>query len=531
MKTTAKKIISVFMFFFLLGLGSSAYAQSGSCLPPWAPTKLTNSTTAYGIVTIEGAPAAEGDMVAAFVDGQCRGLREITLNGGNAYVNIAIQGESPEEASFKLWDADMCRALDIDFITTTAPGTIIGSAPDFLPLDATLPVGPVLAVSDTELFVEAQGGEVSVDVYNGGDGDLEWSAEIVSGDWLSISGDNFGVNNGTITIVAGENNGTERTATIEFTAPSAKDSPQTVSIVQESAPLDNRIVLAPEKTTVHPQEPFGVTVNIAGENIWAVSVVVSPETGIFGIEELGNYGEGFFSSDPEQRFDIDIAKNENEEWEGARSARVPGLPISGSGVFAENLAIKALANTYGFAKLTSKVVMADRWANELPASASPVTLLIDDFIHVQDGEIGGNTISGKVTFIDGSPAAGVEISISIGGHSFSTTTDENGVFSFDELRDLNPGEEFTVAAGFDSFGVQETVGNVDNPVELDMVMLNGSLADLNKDGEVNIADFVILSNVFGLSEGDPGYDDRADLKDDGIIDIFDLALLGSHWRI
>jgi hypothetical protein len=49
--------------------------------------------------------------------------------------------------------------------------------------------------------------------------------------------------------------------------------------------------------------------------------------------------------------------------------------------------------------------------------------------------------------------------------------------------------------------------------------------DASDDNLVNIADFNIVKNTFGRSQGEPGYDDRADFTGDEVINLFDFNLL------
>ena len=51
--------------------------------------------------------------------------------------------------------------------------------------------------------------------------------------------------------------------------------------------------------------------------------------------------------------------------------------------------------------------------------------------------------------------------------------------------------------------------------------------DLNGDGVVNEADLRLLVAVFGLTSGDPGFDDSFDLVADGVINILDLSFLSN----
>lgn len=64
-----------------------------------------------------------------------------------------------------------------------------------------------------------------------------------------------------------------------------------------------------------------------------------------------------------------------------------------------------------------------------------------------------------------------------------------------------------------------------------MQLLNTKLADLNKDGKIDIADFTLLANAYGTAAGQSGFDERADINKDGKVNIADLAMLGSYWKI
>ena len=116
----------------ILLVGFHCFAQ-----PDWNVVSYTNSTTAYGTVTINGNPADNGDLVGVFVGDECRAAQNIVLNSGVAYVTLVIQGESVETIEFKVWDADQDQILDVAYTTQTSPGGTIGYPPNYLPIDAT----------------------------------------------------------------------------------------------------------------------------------------------------------------------------------------------------------------------------------------------------------------------------------------------------------------------------------------------------------------------------------------------------------
>ena len=103
----------------------------------WTPVVYTNSTTAYGVVTIDGIPASEGDIVAAFVGEECRAVNSVVLYNGKAYVTLVIQGEIKENVSLKIGDMSECTVYNVNQRIQTNPGNSIGSPPNYLQIQYT----------------------------------------------------------------------------------------------------------------------------------------------------------------------------------------------------------------------------------------------------------------------------------------------------------------------------------------------------------------------------------------------------------
>ena len=55
------------------------------------------------------------------------------------------------------------------------------------------------------------------------------------------------------------------------------------------------------------------------------------------------------------------------------------------------------------------------------------------------------------------------------------------------------------------------------------------IADFNDDGVVNISDHLLFLEVFGLTEGDDGFNAEMDLNGDGTIGIPDFLIFVSHF--
>ncbi|MBI9066094.1 MAG: Ig-like domain-containing protein [Salinivirgaceae bacterium] len=116
---------------------SDCVAATTQCEHPWGePVIYPNSTTAYGIVTIEGEQADASDLVAVFVNDECRGISSVTINNNTAYVTINIQGETAEEVHFKIWDASTCAALNVGLMVQSNPGGNLGYPPNYLLINA-----------------------------------------------------------------------------------------------------------------------------------------------------------------------------------------------------------------------------------------------------------------------------------------------------------------------------------------------------------------------------------------------------------
>lgn len=286
---------------------------------------------------------------------------------------------------------------------------------------------------------------------------------------------------------------------------------------------NNTVTIVPLATVVKTGETFETEIRVKGENIWAAHAEIKTDPEVLNPKDEGKYGDVFSKS---QRFEIPPSYDtESGVWIGVMSLRTPAEPFSGEGLFAK-LKYTVLPGIYGETRISGQVMLTDRNGEMLPVQVSDAVITVDDGIHGGDG-----VIQGTVTLPDGTPVAGADVTVSIDGKEYTVTTDENGHYVFEDLRDLNPGESFTVTVSKDGFSVTQTVDSVENPVTLDMEILDTALADLNKDTIVDIADFTLLANSYGLSEGNEGYDSRADINGDKTVNIQDLALLGSHWKI
>ncbi|HSB67682.1 MAG TPA: dockerin type I domain-containing protein [Anaerolineales bacterium] len=137
---------------------------------------------------------------------------------------------------------------------------------------------------------------------------------------------------------------------------------------------------------------------------------------------------------------------------------------------------------------------------------------------------GGGYLAGQV-YLDGRDVhSGALISAEPGG--YSTVTGALGIYI---LGPLPPGiysvdvhmNSYLRAGGRD-FQVLDGETTVLSPV----VLLGG---DCNGDDTINILDAGTVSFVFGLEAGQAGFDPLADINADGIVDIYDLVMIGNNF--
>ncbi len=95
----------------------------------------------------------------------------------------------------------------------------------------------ILSVTPSKREVSAEAGKVFFDVYNLGDGELHWTAEIVeTGDWLTLGERTSGTAPGEFPVFFTANPHSEsRTGFIRVRAEGAHESPQVVKVVQAAA--------------------------------------------------------------------------------------------------------------------------------------------------------------------------------------------------------------------------------------------------------------------------------------------------------
>ncbi|MFA6024848.1 MAG: LamG-like jellyroll fold domain-containing protein [Ignavibacteriaceae bacterium] len=129
------------------------FAAVLSAQPQWTPVIYPNSTTLYGKVSVNGIPAQSGDKVGVFVGNECRGVADVVSNLDEGYVTLLIQGEVPEEASFKIWKASKNAVYFASAKVTTNPGGTTGTPPNYFLIESKIPNWkPVIYTNSTTVY-------------------------------------------------------------------------------------------------------------------------------------------------------------------------------------------------------------------------------------------------------------------------------------------------------------------------------------------------------------------------------------------
>jgi hypothetical protein len=143
-------------FLLILGLGVGVQAQvaeevSAENFGDVTEAYATVGTVLYAVVTINGVPAGENDVVGMFVDSELRGKTTVSVVAGVAYLNAQIKHPGDAETvTFKVYDSSVnlvypvAGTISID----SAEGLILGSfdgssvvaAAGTMPADTTAPV-------------------------------------------------------------------------------------------------------------------------------------------------------------------------------------------------------------------------------------------------------------------------------------------------------------------------------------------------------------------------------------------------------
>jgi hypothetical protein len=197
------------------------------------------------------------------------------------------------------------------------------------------------------------------------------------------------------------------------------------------------------------------------------------------------------------------------------SALAPSPPCNGTGVIA-SITFRGKLQGPEFPLHFASWLLADTDGLTIPAGASDGTLIV---VPPPSAILGNVYLQGRTDH------SGAEVCIWDGYALVDCAfTDSAGYYEIP----VAPGT-YDVTAEMERYLDGERLGEVvgTGPYPLPDVTLLGG--DANDDCEVSILDLSFMGARYGLIVGDPGWDDRADINADGMVNIQDIVLAGGNY--
>lgn len=245
----------------------------------------------------------------------------------------------------------------------------------------------------------------------------------------------------------------------------------------------------------------------------AIVAVVDDNPGLAGLQIAPG-------SCPEANF---VAQNVADNMAGtihyAVTSLAPAAPCSGTGIIA-SVTFQGLAPGTSLISFTTWL-LSDSNIQPIAATVTSGSLMV---------ELRPGTIQGGINLQGRSNNSGVLVAIwdSAGWPASwltSTVTGGAGDYSLSV-----PAGSYTVTVEMDGYldALQPDV-EVSPDGQVDLAHLVLPCGDPNNDDLINIQDLTILGSHYRLSCGDPGWDARADMINDCVINILDLACSGANY--
>ena len=103
-------------------------------LPEWVPVSYSAVTQVFAEISVQSQQASEGDVVAAFIDDECRGLAEVQINDGTPFVALSVAGITIQPITFHIYSYEQGMTWLSDFTINSSPGNMLGY-PDLLQIN------------------------------------------------------------------------------------------------------------------------------------------------------------------------------------------------------------------------------------------------------------------------------------------------------------------------------------------------------------------------------------------------------------
>lgn len=234
--------------------------------------------------------------------------------------------------------------------------------------------------------------------------------------------------------------------------------------------------------------------------------------------------DGFF--DPIDRIEVpQVIDSLGGYWQGAVSQRHPAEPVDDFARFAEVCYSVAWATTT--VDFTCGAIGSDQFGNDKPiavdcGSVEVVTPFFDP---------NGPDVNIVALLPLGTDHSGTEIELSLAGEGILDPgnpgiTNSAGEYGIGPLGDGN----WSISYYADNYVHGCTTFSVTAGVASSIPSIGLYAGDINNDKLINMGDVGLMTGtLYGLSAGDLGFDANGDLNQDGTIDVYDLAILGSHF--
>ncbi|MGQ9609334.1 MAG: choice-of-anchor D domain-containing protein [bacterium] len=519
-------------------------------------------------VTISGSPGKVGDVIRVTLKGESKGQAKFTIPG---VISDQIMHEQPSGSgtyigSYTIVAGVNATDVQLTVTLTDAVGNVNTDTSQRVTIDTKAP--EIISVNVTGSPGKA-GGIIKVTMISEPNGKAKFSIDGVTIDQYMVEGPN-GTYIGSYTIADGVNvtNASLVITLTDLIGNSSIDTSQKVTI-------DTK---APEITSVNvtgSPGKAGETIKVTmigepgGKAKFSIANVISdqPMTEMTSGNYSGSYviteginvtnailtivlsdSVGNLSMDTSQRVTIDtVAPVIN-------SVNIVGTP----GKAGETIKITMLGEPNGKAKFTIEGVISEQSMFEsplgtytgnyiIPSGLNVVNAMVTVTLTDASGNISTNT-SQQVTIdnkapdilsidIEGSPAKiGENIKITIksepGAKAQFSIADVIENVNMEESKDnhgtyigvYSVDKDKNISSAVLTIIVKDKVGNVssDSSKKVSIVLL----ADLNRDGIIDISDFIVIAKYYGQTVTEKI---DADINNDGIVNILDLLLLSKQF--
>ncbi|CCK76895.1 hypothetical protein OLEAN_C27190 [Oleispira antarctica RB-8] len=278
---------------------------------------------------------------------------------------------------------------------------------------------------------------------------------------------------------------------------------------------ENEISITPVDSVIDPysNQVSQFSVDVSGTDIYGLDVNCNIASESLFVTEA-NYEDVFGSQNTTT---LPLIYNANS-IAAKETLIAPELSFTGAGSFV--LADVIAEFTTENVEITCAAEILDENGQLLQAVSTSATILIDDGIHGGTGSVSGSLNIPGVTDLSGR-----EVVLTIVGRQVTVITDETGHYEFEGLRD----GDFTISLESDRYVQSCQAASVSGSSSVDLGSIELLAGDVNSDGSIGVADFMLVASRYRSIQGDGFYDSRGDFNADGTINIQDLLILDSNF--